>query len=427
MPEARPGDVVPEARPADVVPEARRDAQPDVRAQDVNPRNDLRASHEDRDRIVELLRVSAGDGRLSIDELDERVEAALTARTYGELEGLVADLPATPGTAAGALTAKPKEMVRIECHSGSAKRDGRWAVPQRMEVRVHSGSVTLDFTQAQVSWPTLQIDAEVRSGTLTLITKPGIVLDTDDVAVRSGAIKVKAPWGDGARRAGRSGTGCAAARVPLRHGNSRLAGHPASFRPAVSERASPYPGWPARGPGRPVRRYRSSLRSLRRPMLSREAPRAGGQPVCHVLNPLRHVPRHPPAGLQPPRGSGVGQGPSAMPPSYQPRQFPAPSAPTMIPAGARARMPSWATSAPQVPVTRAAPFSASAHPGRFCRSAPTGRFFPSVRRVRCCRSARRDRSPPSARSPRWAASPPRCPSARSSASRRSRPGSPLAR
>ena len=196
MPEARPGDVVPEARPADVVPEARRDAQPDVRAQDVNPRNDLRASHEDRDRIVELLRVSAGDGRLSIDELDERVEAALTARTYGELEGLVADLPATPGTAAGAPTAKPKEMVRIECHSGSAKRDGRWAVPQRMEVRVHSGSVTLDFTQAQVSWPTLQIDAEVRSGTLTLITKPGIVLDTDDVAVRSGAIKVKAPWGN---------------------------------------------------------------------------------------------------------------------------------------------------------------------------------------------------------------------------------------
>ena len=196
VPEARPGDTVPEARPGDVVPEARPDAQPDVRAQDVNPRNDLRASHEDRDRIVELLRVSAGDGRLSIDELDERVEAALTARTYGELEGLVADLPATPGMAAGAPTAKPKEMVRIECHSGSATRDGRWAVPQRMEVRIHSGSVTLDFTQAQVSWPTLQIDAEVRSGTLKLITKPGIVLDTDDVAVRSGAIKIKAPWGD---------------------------------------------------------------------------------------------------------------------------------------------------------------------------------------------------------------------------------------
>ncbi len=216
-----PGDAAPPLRPADVVPEARRDARPDVRAQDVNPRNDLRASHEDRDRIVELLRVSAGDGRLSIDELGERVEAALTARTYGELEGLVADLPATPGTAAGVPTAKPKEMVRIECHSGSAKRDGRWAVPQRMEVRVHSGSVTLDFTQAQVSWPTLQIDAEVRSGTLKLITKPGIVLDTDDVAVRSGAIEIKAPWADDVPAtfridvAGEIGSGSITAR-PLR-------------------------------------------------------------------------------------------------------------------------------------------------------------------------------------------------------------------
>jgi hypothetical protein len=38
-----------------------------------------------------------------------------------------------------------------------------------MEVRIRSGSVTLDFTRAQVTWPTLQIDADVRSGSLTLI------------------------------------------------------------------------------------------------------------------------------------------------------------------------------------------------------------------------------------------------------------------
>jgi hypothetical protein len=39
----------------------------------------LRASHEDRDRVVELLRVAAGDGRLTAEELDERLEVALTA------------------------------------------------------------------------------------------------------------------------------------------------------------------------------------------------------------------------------------------------------------------------------------------------------------------------------------------------------------
>src|SRR3984893_3212567 len=63
-------------------------------------RNQLRASHDDRDRVVELLRISAGDGRLTAEELDERLEQAMAARTYGELARLVADLPAV-GSAAG--------------------------------------------------------------------------------------------------------------------------------------------------------------------------------------------------------------------------------------------------------------------------------------------------------------------------------------
>jgi hypothetical protein len=160
-------------------------------------RNELRASHQDRDRIVEVLRVAAGDGRLTADELDQRLELALTARTYGELAGLIADLPAGPeaGLAPVAPMA-PKELVRIETRSGSTKRDGRWIVPQRMEVRVTSGSVRLDFTSAVFTQPVLRIAAEVGSGNLTLITKPGIVVDTDDVSVRSGDVKVRTPWGD---------------------------------------------------------------------------------------------------------------------------------------------------------------------------------------------------------------------------------------
>ena len=74
-------------------------------------RSELRASHEDRDRVVELLRVSAGDGRLTADELDERLELAMTARTYGELAKLVADLPAD-GSVASALPAGPAGQGR---------------------------------------------------------------------------------------------------------------------------------------------------------------------------------------------------------------------------------------------------------------------------------------------------------------------------
>jgi len=54
---------------------------------------ELRVSDADRDRVAERLRGAAGEGRLTADELEERLERALSARTDAELEPLVADLP----------------------------------------------------------------------------------------------------------------------------------------------------------------------------------------------------------------------------------------------------------------------------------------------------------------------------------------------
>jgi hypothetical protein len=201
-------------------------------------RGQLRASHEDRDRVVELLRVAAGDGRLTADELDERLEAALTARTVGELAALTTDLPAA-GLAAAVAASEPKDVVRIQCSSGSARRNGSWVVPRRMEVRVSSGSVRLDFTEAVITAPVLQIDADVQSGSLTLVTKPGIVVDTDDVAVRSGTAKVRAPWGTDVPTllrievSGRVGSGSIVARLPRRTFWAWLLRRP---RPAIATR-----------------------------------------------------------------------------------------------------------------------------------------------------------------------------------------------
>ena len=161
----------------------------------------LRASHDDRDRAVEVLRVAAGDGRITADELDERVGAALTARTYGELAALISDLPAapgslplTPGSPPGAGAA-PKDLVRIRSDISNVRRDGPWLVPKRMEVRANLGTVTLDFTEAVISWPSLEIDADIQTGTLILVIAPGILVSTDDLAIKTSTVKVDAPWG----------------------------------------------------------------------------------------------------------------------------------------------------------------------------------------------------------------------------------------
>ena len=163
---------------------------------------ELRASHADRDQVVELLRVAAGDGRLSAEELDGRLERALTARTYAELAALTADLPATPGAAvvppgAGAASATPKDLVRIHVHGSSVCRDGRWAVPKELDVKVRGGGVTLDFTEAVITQPLLRITAEVRGGGLRLITRPGIVVDAGDISLHGGSVTLPEPPGPG--------------------------------------------------------------------------------------------------------------------------------------------------------------------------------------------------------------------------------------
>jgi class 3 adenylate cyclase len=198
----------------------------------------LRATHADRDRVVEVLRTAAGDGRLTIDDLDERLEAALTARTLADLEPLLADLTT-------AAAAEVPDLVRIECGSGSANREEAWVVPRRLEVDVGSGSVRLDFRQAVIAAPELRIDARIASGSLKLITRPGIVVEADDVTVSSGSVKVVPSAGPDApvelrvKVSGRVGSGSVSARPARRRGRwaalwrrllRRLAG---SGRPAL--------------------------------------------------------------------------------------------------------------------------------------------------------------------------------------------------
>ncbi|WP_329245581.1 DUF1707 domain-containing protein [Streptomyces sp. NBC_01478] len=154
----------------------------------------LRASHADRDRVVDVLTGAAGDGRLTAEELDERVEAALTARTMGELAVLTADLPVV----AGAVAAGARDVVRIEQRACSAQRGDGWVVPRRLEIESSLGDVTLDFTQAVITHDVLHIDLDMHLGKLRLLIGPGIVVDTDSLVFSYGKVKTRGPADAGA-------------------------------------------------------------------------------------------------------------------------------------------------------------------------------------------------------------------------------------
>lgn len=154
-------------------------------------RRNLRVSHEDRDQVAEQLRVAAGDGRLTAEELDERLETALTARTYGELEVLLTDLPASPGPVPVPVP-EAKELVQLKVSHSNIHRDGRWVVPRRLEVENRHGNVVLDFCNALISQPTLDLSISVGHGNIVLIVPPEVVVDLDGVSNGHGSVRQRA-------------------------------------------------------------------------------------------------------------------------------------------------------------------------------------------------------------------------------------------
>jgi hypothetical protein len=145
---------------------------------------DLRASHADRDRVVDALRVAAGDGRLSAEELDTRLEGALSARTLGELAELTADLPIAPA-------ARDKDVLVVEQHGGRYVREGRWPVPARIELRTRECKVTLDFTHAVITSNVLRIETDMVHGKLFIVGSPGIVIAPDGLNLTYSKLKLR--------------------------------------------------------------------------------------------------------------------------------------------------------------------------------------------------------------------------------------------
>jgi Domain of unknown function (DUF1707) len=75
------------------------------------PDPNVRASDADRERIVEQLRQHTADGRLTMDEFEQRMTAAYAAKTYGELAQLTRDLPVDLSARSRGATAGPADAV----------------------------------------------------------------------------------------------------------------------------------------------------------------------------------------------------------------------------------------------------------------------------------------------------------------------------
>jgi uncharacterized protein DUF1707 len=123
---------------------------------------DLRASDLERERTIDVLRVAAGEGRLTFEELADRIDEAARARTRGELALLTRDLPAASVLPAPAPTAPGAALEPPATQSsvfGDVCREGAWIEPPRSSWRSVFGDVVLDLREAQVNSTEVHVDA----------------------------------------------------------------------------------------------------------------------------------------------------------------------------------------------------------------------------------------------------------------------------
>ena len=150
------------------------------------------ASDSERDAVLRRLRDAFAEGRLNDTEFDDRMKAALTARTHGELEPLLTDLPARPGPAAAPAAAGRPGRFAVALKS-SVRRAGRWHVPEHYTTVVYKGGGQLDFRAAQLSAPVTTIMAVAYKSRIEILVPPGVVVQMTGVGVSQGEVDTSAP------------------------------------------------------------------------------------------------------------------------------------------------------------------------------------------------------------------------------------------
>ena len=148
-----------------------------------------RASDRERDAVVQRVQQAFAEGRLDDAEFDERLRAALVARTHADLDALLADLPADlpatgPGLAPAASGRGPGRLA--VALKSSVRRGGRWRVPERYTAVVYKGDGWLDLRAAELSGPVTTFLAVAYKSTVTILVPPSVRVEMTGFGVTQG-------------------------------------------------------------------------------------------------------------------------------------------------------------------------------------------------------------------------------------------------
>lgn len=147
----------------------------------------LRVSDAERAKVGQLLERAVGEGMITLDEFTERYDAALAARTRGELRVVLADLPMV--VAPVQRPAAVPEVLRGRM--SSIVRRGQWTVAPVLQLNTRLCTTTLDFTSAVLPGPVVEIFIDDYCSSTELIVPATATADLNGVDGVAGGATVK--------------------------------------------------------------------------------------------------------------------------------------------------------------------------------------------------------------------------------------------
>ncbi|WP_214108511.1 DUF1707 SHOCT-like domain-containing protein [Acrocarpospora catenulata] len=140
----------------------------------------VRASDSERDAVVERLRTASAEGRLTLEELITRTEAAYNSRTQGELAEVVSDLPERSSSVAPVADKRPRKIFST---FASITRTGWWRAEGTITPTTIFGDIELDLRQAVVPSGEVQIKASAPFGDIEIIVPDGVSVELTGFSV----------------------------------------------------------------------------------------------------------------------------------------------------------------------------------------------------------------------------------------------------
>ncbi|WP_156755368.1 DUF1707 SHOCT-like domain-containing protein [Actinokineospora pegani] len=147
----------------------------------ISPR-DLRVSDAERDHVISVLQKAIGHGLIDLDEFTRRTDVALAAKTRGELNVVLVDLP-------GLFTGEAQDAAEPEhlrANMSTVRRTGGWEVPEHLVVHNRMGTVELDFTSAVINHKVVHVELDNTAGSVDLTIPDGARCDLSDLRTSIG-------------------------------------------------------------------------------------------------------------------------------------------------------------------------------------------------------------------------------------------------